>query len=339
MTVSACERISFDRVLADEPFILFEGAVIERLRRDGQVQLDPHLLHAAFVYSPPQRQALAGIYRSYLDIGCRCQLPMAVLTPTWRANPERTARWAAACGSAGSNDPARLNRDGLAFMADLRAAYGLYARRVSIGGLMGCRGDAYHPQEALSIAEARRFHALQAESLADADFLLASTLPALSEAWGMAQAMAAAGRSYLLSFVVRPGGTLLDGTPLERAVEQIDAGVDPAPAAYMANCVHPAIFAQALRATFQRAPQVQGRIVGLQANTSPKPPEELDNAAELESEAPEPFAAAMARVHVEWGIRALGGCCGTDHRHIEAVARHVTRMAAAGACPAVAGPP
>jgi homocysteine S-methyltransferase len=105
---------------------------------------------------------------------------------------------------------------------------------------MSCRGDAYSPAEALLVDEALEFHAWQAGKLADtgADFLLAATLPALSEATGLALALAATGKPYLLSFVVRPEGTLLDGTPLKDAIAAIDSAVTPSPLAYLINCTH-----------------------------------------------------------------------------------------------------
>jgi homocysteine S-methyltransferase len=313
----------FDHIAAREPFILFEGAVIERLRRLPGIHLDPHILHAGFVYDLYSRPHLAQIYRRYMEIGRHHDLPLVVLTPTWRANPERVRQ----AGLASR----QVNREGFHLLAALRDEQKSYARRISIGGLMGCRGDAYRPQEALSRARARRFHFSQAAALAEAgvDLLMGATLPALSEALGMGQAMAETGIPYLLSFVVRPTGTLLDGTPLHQAIAQIDAAVHPSPLAYMVNCVHPDVFAQAFTQVQHTAAETSARILGLQANTSAKPPEELDGADALQGQDPARFADAMLRLHKRLGVRALGGCCGTDDRHIAALARAV--MASTGA--------
>jgi homocysteine S-methyltransferase len=302
-------------MVAREPFSLFEGAVIERLRRSAQISLDPHVLHAGLIYDADHSAALASIYGSYLDIGRNHNLPMVVLTPTWRANPERVAL-------ARLGDVHDVNRDAYRFLASIRGQYGEYARRVWIGGLMGCKGDAYRPQEALSSSQAARFHAPQAQALAEAgaDFAMAATLPAVSEALGMANAIAEARLPYVLSFVVRPTGALLDGTPLNRAIDSIDASVDPPPLAYMVNCVHPSVFEQALRCEGVLSPRVHERLIGLQANTSARAPEELDNAECLESAEPDMFADAMMRLHINLGIKALGGCCGTDDRHIACIA-------------------
>jgi homocysteine S-methyltransferase len=192
--------------------------------------------------------------------------------------------------------------------------------------MLGPAGDAYRPQEALPAPEAEVYHAFQARALAEAgvDFLIAATLPAYSEALGLARAMAASGLPYVLSFVLRPTGTLLDGTPLHEAVRKIDGSVSPNPFCYLVNCVHPTVFAQAFERELARAPCLGERVWGLQGNTSCRSPEELDNLAELETEAPRAFAGAMARLHDRFGMRVLGGCCGTDERHIEAIANSIT---------------
>ncbi|HNT77305.1 MAG TPA: homocysteine S-methyltransferase family protein [Anaerolineae bacterium] len=307
--------MNFAQALQNYPFILAEGAIIERLRRDPAMTIDPHIANGGLIYSEAGRTALRRIYTQYLDIGKAYNLPMITLTPTWRATPERLHR-------AGFADAVAINGDGARFLAETRISYGSYAGQVFIGGLMGCRGDAYNPTEALRDDEATEFHRLQARALAAAgvDFLMGSTLPAFSEALGMARAMAETGAPYLLSFVLRPTGTLLDGTPLHAAIARIDAAVSPHPCAYMANCVHPRVYAAALnRAQAQDAP-IGERLIGLQANTSAKSPEELDGLESLDSEAPAPFAAAMLDVRRQFGAKILGGCCGSDERHIEAIA-------------------
>ncbi len=305
-----------DAIRGDK-IVLTEGALIERLRRDPSVQLDANVLHAGFVYQLEAQQRLAELYRQYLEVGRDAGRPMIVGTPTWRANSERlrAARLA-------DRD---VNADNVAFVREQIYRCGPYASRVMLGGLMGCRGDAYRPAETLSADEAREFHLPQARALAagGVDFLHAATLPAVAEALGLARAMATCGRPYVLSFVLRPTGTCLDGTPLEEAVSGIDREVSPPPTAYFVNCVHPAVLIEALRQATARDAGVRTRVVGLQANTSALSPEELDSRPVLDCEAPEPFAEAMAAAAREFDLRVLGGCCGTDHRHIAAIARRL----------------
>ena len=310
---------SFSQFLDQSSIIIGEGAVIERLRRDTEWELDPYVVNSAFIYDKEKRSALETIYRQYLDVGSASGLPLLLSTPTWRASRERIK-------TAGYKERA-VNEDNYRFLDDLRRAYGAYADKVAICGLMSCRGDAYNPAERLSENDAREFHAWQARKLAETgvDFLLASTLPALSEAIGLASAQAATGKPYIISFVFRPGGTLLDGTPLKDAVAAIDAKVNPKPLAYMCNCTHASIFRSAMMHEAHVSSLVRKRVVGLLANTAALEPEDLDSSKDLVSEAPEIFGRDVASLHREFGMKILGGCCGTDHRHIQSLASQFNR--------------
>lgn len=301
-------------LIAAHPLILTEGAVIERLRRDPAVRLDPHVMHAGLLYEPAGRQRLTALYREYLEIAQAHDRPLLLGTPTWRASPERLER----AGLGGRP----VHRDAALLLRELRAATGAYAERVLIGGLLGCRGDAYRPDGALPADAAAAHHARQTCLLAESavDFLWAATLPARSEALGLARALAATGRPYVLSFVVRSTGACLDGNPLDAVIREIDNAVSPAPIAYLGNCVHPAVFGAALAAMRARDAGAAGRVIGLQANTSALDPEELDGRPELDAMAPAAWADALLALHRERGIRVLGGCCGTDARHIAALA-------------------
>jgi homocysteine S-methyltransferase len=306
-------------LLAASSPILGEGAVIERLRRSRGIQIDDHVVNSALIYEESGRAALEAIYRQYLEIGQRYQLPLLLSTPTWRAGRERIT----AAGLAGRD----LNGDNSRFLAELRDSYGAYAQQVAICGLMSCRGDAYKPTEAMSAKAAAEFHTWQANALAAAgvDFLLAATLPAMSEAIGLAQAQAATGLPYVISFVARPEGTLLDGTPLKTAIATIDASVTPRPLAYLINCTHASVFRSALLNERNSSAQVRERVIGLLANTAALSPEELDESAELVEEAPEVFANNVAALRDELGMKVLGGCCGTDDRHIDCLARKLSQ--------------
>jgi homocysteine S-methyltransferase len=310
-------HLPFSELLERSPCILGEGAVIERLRRNSELELDPYIVNSAFIYDGAKRTALEAICRQYLDIGYQYGLPLLLSTPTWRASRERID----AAGFAGLD----VNGDNYRFLDALRNRYGDYASKVVICGLLSCRGDAYNPAEALGTAEAREFHAWQATMLAEAgvDFLLAATVPALSEATGLASALGATGKPYIISFVVRPEGTLLDGTPLKDAIGAIDAATRPRPLAYLVNCTHASIFRDALLHELNSSPLVRERVVGLLANTAALNPEELDNSAALVEEEPEIFGRSVAALHIELGMKILGGCCGTDNRHIRCLAKRL----------------
>ena len=302
----------FRECLQDCRLVLMEGAVLERLRRETRLPVDSPVANAALLYSEEGRAAMGAIYREYMQIGVDSGLPVLLLTPTWRATRERTA----AAGFSGRD----VNAEAVRFLHLLRAAFGEAAREIFVGGLMGCRGDAYRPQEALSAKEAERFHHAQAWELArgGADCLLASTLPALSEAAGLASAMAETGLPYLISFIIRSDGRLLDGTPFPEAVKAVDGSTDPPPSGYLLNCVHPSAV---VRAEDLWPGWLARRWIGLQANGSDKAPEELDGSPVLEaSGSPRSLAVQMLGLRRRWGLKLLGGCCGTDGRLIRALA-------------------
>ncbi|MDX2492137.1 homocysteine S-methyltransferase family protein [Desulfosarcina sp.] len=310
---------SFRMFYTNSPCILGEGAIIERLRRNSDFELDPHIVNSAFIYDDPKRESLAAIYRQYLDIGRQFNLPLILSTPTWRASRERISE-------AGCADK-DVNGDNFRFLDELRNECGPYAKKVAVGGLLSCRGDAFNPDEALSAPEARKFHAWQAEKLAEAgvDFLLAATLPVLSEAIGLSAALSKTGMPYIISFVARPQGTLIDGTPLKDAIQSIDAAVSPKPLTYIVNCTHASIFKQALFDEVNSSPLVRQRIGGLLANTAALKPEELDESENLVTEAPEIFGQLVGDLKNHLGMKILGGCCGTDDRHIRQLAKRLAQ--------------
>jgi homocysteine S-methyltransferase len=312
-------QVSFPELLRQSACVLGEGAVIERLRRDPGIELDPHVVNSHLIYSEQGRTALAKICGGYLEIGRSFDLPLLISTPTWRASRDRIA----AAGLEGRD----LNGDNFRFLQGLRSGCGAYASKVFICGLMSCRGDAYCPSDALPVEEARRFHRWQIAQLAASgvDFIMASTLPALSEATGIALALADSGIPYLISFVARPEGTLLDGTPLREAIAATDAAASPKPFAYLVNCTHASIFRRALAHPVNSSELVRSRVVGLLANTSALSPEELDNSDRLVEEDPGAFGSSVASLREELGMKLLGGCCGTDDRHIRSLAQNLAQ--------------
>jgi homocysteine S-methyltransferase len=298
-------------------FILGEGAVIERLRRNSDFDLDPHVVNSAFIYDKDKSAALSGIYRQYLDTGLKYNLPLLLSTPTWRASRERIEK--------AGYENTDVNGDNFRLLDGIRKSYGEYANKILICGLLSCRGDAYNQSEALTSDDAHEFHTWQANKLAEAgvDFLLAATLPALSEATGLARALAATGKPYIISFVIRSEGTLLDSTPLKDAISIIDTDVNPKPIAYMGNCTHASIFKTAIMHDTHSSSNVRKRVAGLFANTAALEPQELDNSEELIEEDPQTFGKSVASLHGELGMKILGGCCGTDGRHIDNLAKRL----------------
>lgn len=299
--------------------MLTEGAIIERIRRSDADSFDPVLPHALHIYDVHKKQKLEGLHRQYLEIGRRHDLPMLVFTDTWRANAARLKK-------AGVYDK-DVNGDCVRFLQEIVAEYGKYSDKVCIGGLIGCKGDAYRPEEALSEQIAQDFHSFQIDALALAgvDFLFAATIPSAGEAAGIANAMASNGLPYAISFVLNRQGCLLDGTALNEAIYYIDRQSAPPPLFYMANCCHPTFFESAMKDIAGKNIQLLKRIIGLQANTSSRDASELDNLEHLDSEDPNRLAGLMLDLHRNFNTKILGGCCGTDDQHISAIAEGLKR--------------
>ena len=203
-------------------FLLGEGSLYERLRRNPAVSFDPQLAHGGLIYDDAAAEVLESVHRAYLDIGQKYGLAMIATAATWRANAERVA----SSPFAGKD----VNGDNVAFLRGLLESYAARGgAAILLGGQIGPKGDAYKPEEALDSESAEAFHTKQVEALAvsGVELLCAQTLPALSEALGLARALAKTGFPYILSFVVRRNGCLLDGTPLAEAIRRIDDDVAP----------------------------------------------------------------------------------------------------------------
>ena len=304
----------FEKTLTHSRCILTEGSMFERLRRDPRIVLHPTLAHAALVFDQTGFEVLRDVHREYLEIGKNSHLPMITFTDTWRANRERV------------EDSEFTQRDVngacAKFLCKLRDEFRSDGASVLVGAIIGCRGDAYRADEALQPDEALVFHDYQVQALADTDvdFLFAATLPAVSEALGISRAMAKTSLPYVISFVVRPDGTALDGTPLSEAIRRIDSEVPRAPTAFYVNCVHPSVLVSAYEALSQDRNLLRERVVGFQGNTSAKSPEELDSLADLDTETPERFASLMFDARERCGLKIPGGCCGTGTDHIKQLA-------------------
>ena len=257
-------------------------------------------------------EELRRYYIPYTALAREHGVGLVLESPTWRANPD----WAAAIGY--SREELRaFNRKAIALMEEIRAEHAASAPIV-ISGCIGPQGDGYQPEALLTAEEAEAYHAEQIGTFADtaADMVTAITMTYPAEAVGVARAAAAAGMPSVISFTVETDGCLPDGTPLGEAIAHVDRETGSAPAYYMINCAHPLHFEDVLE---PGAPWV-ARIGGLRANASAKSHAELDEATELDEGDPADLAARHAVLKALLpGVRVLGGCCGTDHRHVDAI--------------------
>nr|WP_298681882.1 homocysteine S-methyltransferase family protein [uncultured Dongia sp.] len=255
------------------------------------------------------RGALRSYFARYLDIAAKNAVGFVLDTPTWRAN----ADWGVKLGyDAAALD--RLNRDAVAFVADLRAHLANAGRPIVLSAVIGPRGDGYVAGAEMSVAEAERYHGVQVQSFAAtaADFVAAVTMTNVPEASGIARAAKVAKVPAVISFTVETDGKLPSGTSLGEAIEAVDQATGNYPAYYMINCAHPTHFEKVLKGAWVN------RIGGIRANASAKSHAELDASTSLDSGNPQELGRQYSALRkLLPRATVLGGCCGTDHRHIE----------------------
>jgi S-methylmethionine-dependent homocysteine/selenocysteine methylase len=260
------------------------------------------------------RQWLHKYYKRYVAIAGVARAGFIFESPTWRASRD----WAEKLGyTPGELD--WMNRSSIGLMASLRDKLETRLSPMVLSGQIGPRGDGYVPANAMSAGEAEAYHAEQIASFAEseADMVAALTMNYVEEAIGVARAAKAAGMPSAISFTTEIDGRLPTGQSLKEAVEQVDAETDSAPAYYMINCAHPSHFADALEA----GETWVARVRGLRANASTRSHAELDAAKDLDDGSPAELGREYREILAKLPhINVLGGCCGTDHRHVEAIA-------------------
>lgn len=293
--------------------ILMEGSIGERLKREYNIQIDKIIALASLVYDQNARSAMESIYNEYMKTAEKYNLPLMITTTTRRVNYDLTYK-------AGFNED--IIKDNVDF---LRRISDKSTSDIFLGGMMGCKGDAYKATDVLQINEAFEFHLWQVNLFkkAKVDYLYAAIMPALSEAIGIAKAMETAELPYIISFMIRNNGKLIDGTNINDALNEIDNNTKNKPLCYMVNCVHPSIVKSALSFDFNKTDIVRKRFGGIQANTSPLPPEELDNCIDLKTSDSNTLANEIMDLNNFINLKIFGGCCGTDNTHIEELARRL----------------
>ena len=271
----------------------------------------PEFASFPLVETEEGRAALRAYFDPYLAIARERGIGILLDAPTWRANPD----WGAKLGYS-LEQLEEANRAAVAFMDDLRGE-----ADVLVSGCVGPRGDGYVPGELMTAAEAEDYHGWQVGIFADTSVELVSalTMNYVEEALGIARAAGTAGLPCVVSFTVETDGRLPSGQPLREAVEQVDAETGGAPAYFMINCAHPTHFAEVL--------EEDGAVEG----ADPRPPrqrleDEPRRAGRGGGSSTRAIRTSSRPTTSRCGeklpnLTVVGGCCGTDHRHIDAISR------------------
>lgn len=294
-----------------EMFLLDGGLETTMVFHEG-IDL-PYFAAFALLEDAAGRATLQAYYERYIAIARAAGLGFILDSPTWRAS----ADWGEKLGH-GRDRMSELNKEAVAMLIALRAEHETAQTPIVISGSIGPRGDGYDPGAGMTADEARAYHALQAGAFAEAgaDMINAITMTNAEEATGIALAAGDAGMPLVLSFTVETDGRLPTGQDLGEAVMAVDEATDGSVAYFMINCAHTSHFAHALDTDDAWVK----RIRGLRANASRLSHAELEEATELDDGDPvalgEDYRALLRR---QPQINVLGGCCGTDHRHVHAM--------------------
>ena len=274
---------------------------------------------ASFVLLREQagREALRAYFERFARLARDQASGLVLETPTWRAN----ADWGRALGYT-ELALTEANRAAVALAATVRAAWDAPGLPIVISGNIGPRGDGYRAHQRMGSAAARDYHLAQVATFAatEADMVSAFTITYPDEAIGIVDAAAACDMPVAISFTLELDGRLPSGDRLSDAIIRTDLETGAYAAYYMINCAHPTHIAPALR---ERGPWRE-RLRGLRANASRRSHSERDDSSELDAGDPEQIGAEyLALQKVLPQMNVVGGCCGTDERHVAAIARHL----------------
>ncbi len=265
-------------------------------------------------------ETLSEYYKSYADLAQTYNLGLILETPTWRAN----ADWGTKIGDS-PKDLETFNLQSVTLLENIREEYGDEASPIVISGCLGPRGDGYTPSQRMTVSEAQAYHSVQIATFAksNADMIAALTLNYVEEATGITLAAQEYGLPVCISFTVETDGKLPTGDALADAIQAVDQTTDAGPVYYMINCAHPTHFSH----LFTTQDSWVERVKGLRGNASCLSHAELNESETLDEGNPTQFGAELRDLKsISPQLTVLGGCCGTDYRHIEQVCKNLVHV-------------
>ncbi|KIX06754.1 uncharacterized protein Z518_04730 [Rhinocladiella mackenziei CBS 650.93] len=279
----------------------------------------PEFASGPLLLTPEGTKALQDCHASYIDIALRHKRGIIVETQTWRSS----RIWCDKLGFS-ENEMMKLNRRAVAFLEDVRREYETDTTPIVVSGNLGPLSDAYHNStQRLSVQDMIAVYRDQVQALCEAgvDMLSIMTLADTTEAIAAVQLAKEFGIQILVSFSVETDGKLLNGVTLEDAIRTVDKATESYAAYFGINCAHPSHFHPTLR---MMDPSVLSRIGEIRANASRRSHQELDNSEFLDRGDPTDLGRSFKDlIQLLPGLKVVGGCCGTDPEHVEAIASNV----------------
>ena len=223
-----------------------------------------------------------------------------------------------------ANDLRIVNQAAISILKELRNEFETESLKMVISGCIGPKGDGYRVDDTMTIKEAVEYHSEQILALKEAkvDLVSAYTMNYFNEAAGVVLAAKEIGIPVVISFTTEVDGRLPSGQDLGEAIEMIDRLSDNYPAYFMINCAHPTHF----KNTLQKGGKWVDRVRAIRANASSLSHSELDEMEELDSGDIAEFGQLYQELsHKFPKLNVFGGCCGTNHHHIDELAHRCNR--------------
>lgn len=297
---------------AKKDFYLTDGGLETTLIFHYDISL-PHFAAFTLLQYQAGREALKRYYLPYLQLAKKQGVGFILETPTWRANTD----WGFKLGYTQAELDA-INQRAVRFVRTLGSSRTEETNAVLISGNIGPRGDGYVIEKAMTLAEASAYHLPQIKAFVKSkvDLVTALTINYAEEAMGIIVAAEQQQMDVAISFTVETDGRLPSGEKLQSAIERTDQQTNAYASHYMINCAHPEHFSTILH----EGGEWVNRIHGIRANASAKSHAELDESTSLDigdkCQLANDYSALKGLLPA---LRIVGGCCGTDHTHLEMI--------------------
>jgi len=303
--------------LADAVFLTDTGIETTLIFHDGYEL--PYFAAMVLLRDEAGRERLDRYFLEHAQVAAQTGVGFILESATWRASSD----WGDLLGYT-RDALAQTNRAAINQLVRLRSQLTEGRRDIVISGCIGPRADGYDGTARMTAQQAYDYHLVQVETFAEteADMVNAMTITYVDEAIGIVRAATDQQIPVAISLTVETDGSLPEGTPLGEAIQQVDAATGRAAAYYGINCAHPTHFAPVL----DRAAPWTERLRSIRANASRSTHAELDDSELLDAGDPFELAAQYADLRDTLpGLTILGGCCGTDLRHLQAIAGVLVR--------------
>ncbi|MDA7742339.1 homocysteine S-methyltransferase family protein [Francisellaceae bacterium] len=313
--------MSFSTLYEKTPYFFYDGPMETRIEYGTDLKLDQEMSIFTLLESKTGSLALRNLYRKDIEAAIPFNVPIILNAPTFRASKEHCKRLNI---SETPEHVYQINEQCILFLREIRNEFPDYKHNILITAPIGPKYAGFTPDLVLGVEDEILYHQEQVSAVAKigVDVMTIAAMPGAKECLGAAIAASKTNCDYTVGFVVTDKGTLLDGTPIEKLIMEVDEQTKShQPLGYIIGCTHSTAAAAALQKKF---PEFK-RIIGIKANGSGKPPEELLALDRAESDFPKELAQELYEFGSPRGFKIYGGCCGTDDMHLAAIIKRVIR--------------